>query len=179
MNQLEPDVPQLSDAGRATAWLDLFERVQAPSGNELDWASERMAQPSPLDALENTRLQAIIRDFVASRRDLPAPSLPELDWALALAERNRQGQAPDSGESARLRDITVRLLLAQSREFEVQLKLIPPPTAPPSEAERAWGKEIYCAVLKGKAPDKSDYRRFLQLFKACQLYGPPLFDDIP
>ena len=157
------------ETGSASAWIDLCERAPGPSQAELEWATEiadKLQDPA-LEPAELERFQAIAAAFIASREDLPPPSSQELSWFQEREALYLAGQAPSHEEAARLRDICARFLLAQARELYAQLQSLPPATAPPTPQDQAWARTLHTKGLNGQVPNQADYRRYLQVLRAC------------
>lgn len=155
-------------------WINLFERPAAPSQSDLDWGAEQLDKNTPLAPADQLRLKTIREAYIASRSDLPAPNRTDLEWAQSLEQRHQAGYQPDSDEIARLRDISVRFLIAQQRQIEEQLDTLPPATRPATEAERSWARERYLEAHAGEVPNPETVMQFMSILKACQAFGQSL-----
>lgn len=151
--------------GRASAWIDLFERVPPPPAEELAWAAAMDASERTLTAAEERRYAEIVTAYLASRRQMPGPSPAELEWLLNLQRRFQTGEPPSQAEQERIWDISARFLLEQQEHLTTELAGV---TALeyPTDDDLNWARQLQLAAGQGQPPSAEDYQRFLRLLKS-------------
>ncbi len=167
------DSNQIKSAPSAdfSPWINLFERPIPPSPAELAWGAEQLER-NDLSSADQERLDHLLSAYIASRSDLPAPNHIELEWAQQLADRHQHhNYQPNAEETARMRDISVRFVLAQQRQLEELLAALPAATHPPTASDLTWGRDYFLAVQAGEAPTHETFQRFLKILKACLSFG--------
>lgn len=163
----EPDWRPVAD-GKASAWVDLFEREPPPSAADMAWAAEAAGRFEQLGPAERARYDAISQAFIASRQQLPAPTIAELAWVLELEARHQAGTEPNPDENARLWDISARFVLEQQAMIASAFAAIPAAPTPPSAEDLRWAQALQLAARQGQPPSPEDYQRFLAILKASQ-----------
>lgn len=163
----EPDWRPPAD-GKASAWVDLFDREPPPSPADTAWAAEAAGRLDQLSPQELARYDAISRAFLASRQQLPAPTIAELAWVLELEAKHQAGAEPGPEENARLWDISARFLLEQQAMLEAAFAGLPDAPTPPSGEDLRWAQALQLAASQGQLPSPEDYQRFLAILKASR-----------